>query len=216
MSKKACLSFGLSAQAVPSDSCGLLVQPHAVSAGAFGRIQSGICCPEQLLRGFVDAGACAGDAKAAGYAATDALLMGYAQVAGRQAHAFGDRIGTVGIGSRQDGDEFFATITRHRVFDPEERFAERAGDRLEADVTRLVAIDVIELLEKIDIADDDAERAFGANAAFPFSGQGVIEMPPIRDAGQAVKNGDFLELSMHGADFLLSRCDAEHGSNLGQ
>ena len=43
---------------------------------------------------------------------------------------------------------------------------------------------VIELLEKIDVTNDDAQRAFGTDAAFPFGGQGFIEIASIGNIGQ--------------------------------
>ena len=79
-----------------------------------------------------------------------------------------------------------------------------------------MTVDVVELLEEVDIGNDQAERRFEAQAALPFGGQRLVEMPAIRDAGQAVERGQFLELAMRFVDFLLQRHDAQHGADLGQ
>lgn len=72
------------------------------------------------------------------------------------------------------------------IFNAEQGFAERAGHRLEAHVTRLVAVDVVELFEVIDVADDNAQWRVISQAALPFNGKRVFEMPAIGDAGEAV------------------------------
>ncbi len=75
--------------------------------------------------------------------------VGNAQFQSRLAHAFGHRISPFTVGARQNGDELLATIAGHAILNAEERFAERAGDRLKAGVASLVAVNVVELLEKI-------------------------------------------------------------------
>ena len=133
----------------------------------------------------------AGDAEAAGNTTVDAPFMWDVQVVGGLAHTFGYGNGPRGIGAGQNGDEFLSAVAGNRVFNPEQRFGQRTGDGPETNVAGLVAIEIIELLEKIDVAEHDAQWTIGAQAAFPLDSQSVIKMAAVGNSGQAVQAGNF-------------------------
>lgn len=135
--------------------------------------------------------------------------MGNGQLLDIQSHLFGQFHGIAELNIGQNGAEFFATITGHRVRGSPGRVFQRLGNLFQADVTCRMAVAVIQCLEKVHIDHDDRQRQFVAHTAAPFLIQHFVETAPVGHFGQTV---DRHQLFQHvGFDFQQQLvADARH------
>jgi hypothetical protein len=92
------------------------------------------------------------------------------------------------VGSRQQQDELFATVARQQIIWALQAVLQGAGDLMQAGVADLVAKAVVERLKVIDVQQGQAQAGALTAGACQRFGQGLVEMPTVRDTGQLISN----------------------------
>ncbi len=112
--------------------------------------------------------------------------MGNAKGLDASAHLFGHVVGATAVRHGQDAHEFLAAVAGDEVAGPAQAAGEHAADAAQAVVAGHMAVEVVEGLEVVDIEHDQRQFVPGAGMPGDFPGQGLVEVPPVGDAGQAV------------------------------
>ena len=98
------------------------------------------------------------------------------------------------VGVRQQHRQLFPAVARRQVSRaPARDPGDGAADGLQAFVAGRVAVDVVVLLEAVHIHHDQRERAGIAHRAAELVVQRHVELPAVREPGQAVFHGQRVE-----------------------
>ena len=177
---------------------------------------------EQGFRAGFGAGDEGRDAAADGHLAVMGTGMGHLQLGHAVAHALGDEGGAAQLGVRQDDGKLLAAVAGQEVAAPLHGLGHGRSHLLQAFVTGLVAVGVVEFLEEIHVAHDDGQLRALAHGAAPFPFQSLVEHAAVGHTGEAVHGGEALQLLVGRIQLARQHQqgvahlhDALHGADLG-
>ncbi len=144
------------------------------------------------------------------------------------AHALGNAIGAVEVGLREDGGELLAAVAGDEVGALVEDRGQGLGDALEAEVSGDVAVVVVEGLEEVDVHEHEPQGVARGAGVGPLLLDVLVEAPAVGDAGEAVQEGqglelfvgifqpslDLLELEDLGVEFVLLSFEGQEDGHL--
>src|ERR1051325_4689976 len=110
------------------------------------------------------------------------------------AERFCDGGGALCIGFWKNDRELFAAITGHEISGAIQCLMEVNGDLFQAVVATLMAIGIVESLEKVGINHDQRERHIGTTRAPPLQVEHLLEMTAVSDPRQAIQAGQTLQM----------------------
>ena len=94
--------------------------------------------------------------------------------------------GTIEWCVRQDADEFLTTIACNDIMRTIAVGLDCGSDRVQANITCLMSIEIVVALEEIDINHDQSQRPLDPHAAAPFGLDRDVELTSVGDPGEAV------------------------------
>ena len=171
---------------------------HAVAAVFLGPVERAVGALHQMLQRVAPAQSA--DAEARG----DAVDFRERFDRDQAAQLFRERGCFVHVGTRRQDQEFFAAPAADAVR-VAQVLAHQSGDAGEDQIAGLVAVDVVDPLEVIDVEDHQRQLESVAVGATDFRGGESLELVPVPEAGQAILGRQFFECGIAVAQFLLAR-----------
>ena len=90
------------------------------------------------------------------------------------------------VGAAEDDREFFAAVARDQIGRAVDRAFQDRRDLLQAFVSGVVPVGVVEELEVIDVDEDERHLIFRADRAPPLGCEKLLEAAAVADAGEPV------------------------------
>ena len=108
----------------------------------------------------------------------------------RAAHLFGDPDDLAAAARPDQNDEFLAAEPADRAAVPAARRLHRPGDRGQAGIARLMAVEIVVALEVVDIDQDHAEGLAASLPSLPGDAQFLVDRPAVREPRHRVGGGE--------------------------
>ena len=132
--------------------------------------------------------------------------------------ALGHLVRGVGVGAGQQHDKLLTAVARHQVPWAVQGQAQRLGDIDQAGIALDVAIQVVVLLEEVHVEEQHGQGLLLALRLLPGRFEVGVEAAAVGDVGQAVLEGQDLQLLLQAQQFflgLLAFADVEHEADQG-
>ena len=194
---------------------GAAIQADFVAAGFLGCIKSLVGCENQFLDTIVAGSRVAGNPERNGEFNHLPLLQRNLDVINRCPQPLGCFQRIFSIGFRQKDDKFFAAETRGEINIAQHQ-QKNTGQLLEDNISRLVPVGVVHLLEEINVHHQQREFAPIAFRARQLLFRPEHEGAPVGQPGEGIRAGQMLKLLLPGDAFDFAPADKIVGTDPGQ